>query len=60
VQVLQGGTILKQVSLAASTTEGEQVIPIASFSSVHTGTVTIKVTSSGKPVIVDGLGVSRN
>jgi hypothetical protein len=38
----------------------EQVIPVASFSTVHTGTVTLKVAGSGKQAIIDGLGVSAS
>jgi ELWxxDGT repeat protein len=59
VRVFQGTTLLKQVNLAAANVE-HRVIPIASFSTVHTGTVKIKIATTGKPVIIDGLGVARN
>jgi hypothetical protein len=58
VAVLQGGKLLKQVSLSASTRKNQQIIPIAAFTSVHTGTVTIRVVSSRQTVVIDGLGVS--
>lgn len=58
VQVFQGTTLMKQVSLDAESVE-HRVIPIASFPSLHRGKVRIRVASSGEPVIVDGLGVSR-
>jgi hypothetical protein len=59
VQVLLGSTSLKTVNLASKSEKREQVIPVASFSSVQTGTVTVRVTTAGKRVIIDGLGVSR-
>jgi hypothetical protein len=58
VQVFQGGTLLKKVRLTSRVEKTEQVISVANFSTVQTGTVTIKVASSGKQVIIDGLGVS--
>jgi Tol biopolymer transport system component len=60
VQVLLGGTAIGTVNLASRNTQTEQVLSVASFSAVQTGTVTLKVTTAGKPVIIDGLGVSRN
>lgn len=60
VEVRMGGTLLKKVSLAAATTQKKQLIPLASFPGVVAGTVTITVATSGKPVFIDGLGVSRN
>jgi hypothetical protein len=51
--------VVKQVSLAASNTRREQIIRLASFASVHTGDVVIKVTSADEPVMIDGLGVGR-
>ena len=60
VNVKMGGTLLKKVSLAATATKKQQVIPLATFPGVVAGTITITVTTSGKPVFIDGLGVSRN
>ncbi len=60
VQVYQGATLLKKVKLVSKSVQTGQVIPIASFSTAHTGTVTIKVAGSGKQAIIDGLGVSAN
>ena len=59
VKVIQGRTALKTLRLAATKVKKERVIPVAAFSSVHTGKVKVRVASSGKPVIVDGLGVSQ-
>jgi DNA-binding beta-propeller fold protein YncE len=60
VDVRMGGTLLKKVSLASTTTKRRQIIPVASFAGVVSGTVTITVATSGKPVFIDGLAVSRN
>jgi hypothetical protein len=60
VQVYQGATLLKKVRLVSKSVQTEQVIPVASFSTVHTGTVTLKVAGSGKQAIIDGLGVSAS
>ncbi|HKO75174.1 MAG TPA: hypothetical protein VJU01_07655, partial [Gaiellaceae bacterium] len=58
VSVFQGKKLLKRVNLAASTVQ-HRIIPIAAFGGAHTGKVTVTVTSSGRPVLVDGLGISR-
>jgi len=60
VDVKLGGTLLKRVNLAASTIQKRQIIPLANLAGVATGTVTITVVTSGRPVFIDGLGVSRN
>ena len=59
VNVYLGSTLLRTISLYSATTVNRNVISVAKFTSVHTGTVTIKVTSSHKPVIIDGLGIRR-
>jgi hypothetical protein len=59
VKVSYGGKVLKKVSLASSTRRKRQLVPIASWGSGHGGTVTVTVTSSGKPVVVEGLGFSK-
>jgi hypothetical protein len=59
-QVRWNGVVTANVSLASSTTKHKQLVAIASFSSVHSGTLTVTVTSpSGKYVVVEGLAVSR-
>ena len=59
VDVYLGSTLLRTIDLSSPTRVNRKVISVARFTSVHRGTVTIKVTSSGKPVIIDGLGISR-
>jgi Tol biopolymer transport system component len=60
VKVLQGGRALKTVRLVSRRVRKERVIAVANFQTVHRGKVKLRVATSGKPVIVDGLGVSRN
>ena len=59
VKVFWGTTLLKTVSLVSSTTVHRKVITIAQFSAAKTGTIVIKVSTSGKAVLIDGLGVKR-
>ncbi len=58
IQILWNGAVLQEVSLAAGSTVKKFLIQLTPFTTVQTGTVTIKVVSSGKRVEVDGLGVS--
>lgn len=60
VDVKVGGTLLKRVNLNATTTKKRQMIALGTFPGVVAGTITITVVTSGKPVFIDGLGVSRN
>ena len=59
VKVYLGSTLLRTVSLVSSTTVNRHVIAVATFTSVRAGTVTVKVSSSGRRVLVDGLAISR-
>jgi hypothetical protein len=59
VRVYLGSTLLKTVSLVSSTTVYRRVITVAVFSSVRAGTVTVKLSSSGRRVYLDGLAISR-
>jgi hypothetical protein len=54
------GTLLKKLNLAASSTAKKQLITVATFGSSRSGTVKLVVLSSGRPVIVEGLGVSAS
>lgn len=58
VSVYAGSRWLTTVSLAASTRRTKQVIPVATFSAPYTGTLRLVVRSAGKPVRVEGLGVT--
>jgi hypothetical protein len=58
VGVFLGKKLLKSVDLGFDGLSKMQVVPIATFSAVRTGTIRIKVLTSGKPVSIDGLGLS--
>jgi len=57
VNVYLGSTLVKTVDLNSTTTRKLNVISLASYTSLRTGTVRIVVVSSGKPVLIDGLGL---
>jgi len=59
VEVLLDGKRLKRINLASRSLHKLQVIQIASFPGVRHGTVLLRVVSSGKPVRIEGFGVSR-
>jgi hypothetical protein len=59
VKVYLGTTLLRTISLHSDTKVIGKVIPVKSWSALHSGTVRIKVVSSGKKVIIDGLAISR-
>ncbi len=59
VKVYLGSTLLKTVSLYSATTVYRKLISVKSWRSAHKGTLTIKVASSGKKVIIDGVVIRR-
>lgn len=59
VDVLLDGKRLKRINLASTGLHKLQVIQVASFPGVRHGTVLLRVVSSGKPVRIEGFGVSR-
>ena len=59
IAVYAGATRIGQISLAATSTAYQSLIPLPRFS-YSSATVTVKVVSSGKPVQLDGLAVSRS
>lgn len=58
VKVYLGSTLLRTVSLVSDTTVTGKVIWVATFDTVKTGTLSIRVSSSGLRVVIDGLGIS--
>ena len=60
VQVFLGSTLLTRLSLEAGTVTKRRILPIAEFTSAQSGRVRIVVTSTGKPVRVEGLGVATS
>jgi hypothetical protein len=59
VKVYLGSTLLKTVSLHASTFQKDVVLSVATFTSVRTGTLKIVSATSGKPIDIDGVVTSR-
>jgi len=58
VAVKVGSTTIGSVNLFSSTTKYKQLISLPVIS-LRTGTVSVVTTSSGKPVYIDGLAISR-
>lgn len=58
VKVYLGKTLLATVKLTSSKTRNRVVIPLDSSLTRLSGTVRVKVATGGKPVVIDGLGVS--
>lgn len=57
VAVYWGTALLKTISLYSSTTTNRKLIAVTTFTSVRTGTLTLKVVSSRKTVVIDGFAV---
>jgi hypothetical protein len=57
VNVYFGSTLLKSVSLNASATTNRVIFSIDVSSTVKSGTVTLRQSSAGKKVTIDGLGI---
>jgi len=58
VAVYLKGDLLRRVNLSANETKKRQIIPVASWAKRHSGKVRLEVRSSGKDVIIEGLGFS--
>jgi hypothetical protein len=48
----------RPISLRSATTRGMVVVPIAIFAKKKRGTIRVEVVSHGKPVRIEGIGVS--
>jgi hypothetical protein len=57
VGVYVGTALVGQINLAATTTQWQVLFTMAPFS-FRTGTVTVKVASSGRLVAIDGVAIS--
>jgi uncharacterized delta-60 repeat protein len=60
LRVYLGSTLIKTVNLFSSVTHYRRVIEVDASSTVKSGTLTLKQSSPGKRVIIDGVGVSLN
>ncbi|MFN8623439.1 MAG: lamin tail domain-containing protein [Chloroflexota bacterium] len=60
VKVLWNNVAIKTIALTAKKTTKRAIVPLPVRPSAETGVLTIVVTTTGKPVLIDGLVVSRN
>jgi hypothetical protein len=60
VRVYWGSTRLRTISLRSTTTVNRKLITVTTFTSTRTGTLSIRVSSSGRKVIIDGVAIRRN
>jgi hypothetical protein len=58
LRVLWNGVVVKKVSLQASPGATRRIFKIPAFATQQSGTARIEVTSTGKPVNIDGLEIS--
>lgn len=58
LSVFLGGTLLRSINLRSNTTQKRRLIQIANFQQARTGSLRVKVMSSGSLVRIDALGVS--
>ena len=58
VGIYWNGTLVKTISLKATSTLNRQVLTVADFGSTRNGTLTIRTLTTGR-VAIDGLGLSR-
>ena len=58
--VYWNGVLVKTVSLASATTVNKKLVTVASWPIAKTGTLVLKVSTSAKKVIVDGVVISRS
>jgi hypothetical protein len=59
IKVYFGKKLLRTVRLAASSVKKKQIIHLATFDALRTGRLRAVVASSGRPVKIEGVGVSR-
>jgi len=60
VRVYWGSTLLRSISLNSTTTLNRKLIYVTAFSTARTGTLSIRVTSTSRRVMIDGLAIRRN
>lgn len=59
VKVFRGSSLVDEVGLEAASTQRREIVVVRTFSSVVEGKIRIVVSSSGKDVQIEGLGISR-
>ena len=60
VKIYWGSTLLRTIKLTSATTVNRKLIAVTTFTSVRKGTRTIKVSSTSRKVIIDGVAIRRN
>jgi hypothetical protein len=60
VKVYWGSTLLRTIRLTSTTTVNRRLISVTTFTSARRGTLTIKVSSSSRKVVIDGIAIRRN
>lgn len=59
IEIRFGGQVLEEISLASTRERDRVAIEVATFGQNQKGTITIEVLSSGKRVMIDGVGIWR-
>jgi len=59
IRVSWGSKVLRTINLASRTTVNRRLFSVTTFPSARAGTLTIRVWSSGRKVIIDGVAVRR-
>jgi hypothetical protein len=60
VKVYWGTSLLKTINLYSSTTVNRKLFTVVTFTSARSGTLAIKISSSGKKVLIDGVAIRRD
>ena len=55
-----GSTLLRTIKLTSTTTVNKKLINVTTFTTARTGTLTIRVSSTGRRVVIDGVAIRRN
>jgi acid phosphatase type 7 len=59
VVVLWNGHVLKRIDLRSTAVEKNRLLPVVLLRAVRNGSVTIRISSRGRPVKIEGLGLAR-
>ena len=57
--VYLNNTLLATVDLRSATTQHRQIVMVKSYDALQAGTIRVQVRGSGRPVTIDGVGISR-
>ena len=51
---------MRTISRTSTTTVNSKLIAVTTFAAARSGTLTIRISSSGKKVVIDGVAIRRN